>query len=544
MLEELHVRDLALIEDVWLEFGPGMTALTGETGAGKTALVEALQLLVGERADSTLVRSGAAEAVVEGRFATGSGEVVAKRRVTAEGRSRCTLGGEMATVGALEETLGPMVDLHGQHEHQALLSPARHATYLDRSAGPSAQRASAAYREAFDAAGEAAVERDALAAALSDRDARIAALRESVAQIDSVAPKPGEDEELERRLPGMRHAERLAEAAGLAHARLTGEPGAAEALSEALGALVRVRELDPELDRLAASLAGASEEVDRVASLLREYGEGLVFDPRELDAAEGRLAALRALQRRHGPTIEDVLAVRERDAAEAAALEEGERGLAVAEERVAECERRLAEAAAELGAVRREAAARLLPALCRAAGDLAMPDARFDVAFAELPRGSWTREGPGRAEFLFSASGGEEPRPLARIASGGEVSRVMLALKGVLGAADDVPVLVFDEVDAGIGGATADAVGRRLLELSRDHQVLVVTHLAQVAAYADSHVVVEKEAQDARTVTKARAVHGEERVAEIARMLSGEGSSAGVAHARELLERAAAVRVS
>lgn len=540
MLEELHVRDLALIEDVWLEFGPGMTALTGETGAGKTALVEALTLLLGERADSTMVRAGASETVVEGRFLADGRETVARRRVSAEGRSKCVLDGEMATVGALEEALGPLVDLHGQHEHQALLSPARHAGYLDRFVGTPAETALVRYREAFDALASARASRDALAEAQADRDARLDRLRFQIADIDGVAPAAGEDDELERRLPSLRHAEKLTEAVSAAFEDVRGDEGSADRLGEAVAALARVRGLDPALDSLAADLEEVAVGLDDACGRLRDYADGIEHDPRALDEAESRMAALAGLKKKYGPALEEVLAARERAAAELEALESGEQGLAEAEARVAEARGCLESAGADLSRVRREAAPGFERLLAEAAIDLAMPGAAFSVAFAELASDAWTREGPERVEFLFSGSGGEAPRPLARIASGGEVSRVMLALKGVLGAADNVPVLVFDEVDAGIGGATAHAVGRRLAELAREHQVLVVTHLAQVAAYAGRQVVVAKDEREGRTVTAARVVEGDERVLEIARMLAGGESDASLAHARELLAEAGA----
>ncbi|MBA4370799.1 MAG: DNA repair protein RecN, partial [Coriobacteriaceae bacterium] len=381
MLEELHVRDLALIEDVWLELGPGMTALTGETGAGKTALVEALTLLLGERADSTMVRAGAAETVVEGRFRVEGRETVAKRRVSAEGRSKCVLDGEMVTVGALEEALGPLVDLHGQHEHQALLSPARHAGYLDRFVGVPAEGALAVYREAFDALAEARAARDALAAAQADRDSRLDYLRFQITDIDVVAPVAGEDAELERRLPSLRHAEKLTEAVSAAHADLRGDEGASDRLGEAVAALAKVRGLDPALDSLAAELDEVAVGMDDTGSRLRAYADGIEHDPRALDEAESRLSALAGLKKKYGPGLERVIAARARAAADLDVLESGEQGLAEAEAAVADAGSILDAAAAELSRVRREAAPGFERLLADAARDLAMPGAVFGVAF-------------------------------------------------------------------------------------------------------------------------------------------------------------------
>ncbi len=535
MLEELHVADLALIEDARLELGRGLTVLTGETGAGKTVLVGALGLLLGDRADPTLVRAGADEAVVEGRFVHDGKERVARRRISAEGRSRCYLDGEMATVTALAETLGPSVDLHGQHDHQALLSPATHAAHIDRFAGEAAREALSAYAGAWQAHAAAAAERDGLLAAMRDRETRGELLRFQVSEIDAVAPKPGEDLEIETRLPKLRHGERLAEAASTAFAVLRGEAGASDAVAQASAALRPVLGLDPALDELAAALEQTAVALDDIGAKVRDYGEDVDYDPAALNDAEARAAALVVLKRKYGPTLADVLTGRDAAAATLDALDSGEEGLRRAEQRVADADVALRDTAAALGSVRSAAAVGFVQRLAEAVRELAMPRAAFDVSIADLPRESWTADGHQRVEFLFASDSGEPLRPLARIASGGEVSRVMLALKTVLGTADVVPVLVFDEVDAGIGGATALAVGRQLAALARRHQVLVVTHLAQVAAYADHHLVVEKGESAGRAATRVREVSGEDRVGEIARMLSGSDSAAGLAHARELL---------
>jgi DNA repair protein RecN (Recombination protein N) len=535
VLAELHVRDLALIEDVWLEFGSGLTVLSGETGAGKTVLVSALKLLLGERADSTMVRQGAAEAVVEGRFLIDGREIVARRRVSVEGRSRCSVDGEMATVTMLAETLGPIVDLHGQHEHQALLSPAHHGGYLDRYIGDDAAESLRRYREARGVWREAAARLDELREALADREQRADYLRFVIGDIDAVQPQAGEDEELTALLPRLRYGERLAEASYAAWQALKEERGASDGLSAALAALGGVRGLDPALDGFAETISRLDIELQELATQVHEYAESIDHDADALDAAEGRLHRIEGLTRKYGGTVEAVLAARQSAAAELEMLDSGEAGLAEAERRVEEAAALLREAAEDLRAVRDAGVAPFVERLGEAASDLALKHAEFGVERTALPFESWTVDGPERVEFLFTSAAGEPLRPLSKVASGGEVSRVMLALKGVLGEADAVPVLVFDEVDAGIGGATAQAVGERLASLARSHQVLVVTHLAQVAAYADVQMVVEKQEHEGRTVTTVRHVAGEERVAEVARMLSGGTSETGIAHARELL---------
>lgn len=539
MLLELHVKDLALVEEVWLEFAEGLTVLTGETGAGKTVLVGALQLLLGERADTALIRSGAEEALVEGRFLIDGTERLVRRRLTAEGRSRCSIDGEMATVGALGQLLDGVVDLHGQHEHQALLSAGRHAGYLDRFIGADALDALAEYKAAWEDVRSAVTQLDELKRLLADRDSRAEYLRFQVSDIDSTNPQPGEDSEIESLLPRLRHGEKLTNAAATAWAALRDDGKAVDALAESGAALSHAAGLDPVLDGLASELSDVVTLLDDIGGRLRGYAESVEYDPQALDAAESRLAEISSLKRKYGVTLADVIDLRARATAELNLLDEGEAGLAAAEATRAGAEDVLCAAAQRLSSIRADAAPLFTSRLAEAARDLALPTARFEVGAQDLSRDAWGSDGPQRIEFLFSSSEGETARPIPKIASGGEISRVMLALKDVLGQADHTSVLVFDEVDAGIGGATAIAVGKRLASLARTHQVLVVTHLAQVAAFAAQHVVVEKAESAGRSVTMARPVLADERVGEVARMLSGGSTQTGLSHAKELLDMAA-----
>lgn len=533
MLEELHVKDLALIEEAWLELGPGMTVLTGETGAGKTVLVGALKLLLGDRADATLVRSGSNEAVVEGRFVVGDVERTARRRVAADGRSRCYLDGEMATVGGLASALGPLVDLHGQHDHQELLRQTSHAVLLDRfaDAGPLMED----YRLAFAEHAARSGELERALASMGDRERRLERLRAVVDDIDRLGPEPGEDAALQALLPRLRHAERLIAASSGAYRALTDDGAALDRLGETLSALRQVAGIDPDLDAATDDASDIEVRMRGLAARVRDLGEGIEHDPASLEAAESRLAALEVLKRSYGPALDDVLAARDAAESEASLLESGEAGLEGLRERLSEADAAVAAAAERLIEARDGAAAAFESRLADAARELSMPSARFQVRRERLPREAWSSAGPERVEFLYAPVAGESARPLVRTASGGEVSRVMLALKSVLGQADTVPVLVFDEIDAGVGGATAIAVGRRLKRLSAGHQVIVITHLAQVAAFADAHLVVAKQERDGRAHTSVHAVVGADRVSEVARMLSGSGSEASLSHARELL---------
>jgi DNA repair protein RecN (Recombination protein N) len=544
MLEQLHVRDLALIEEAWLEFGAGMTVFTGETGAGKTVLLGALKLLVGERADSASVRSGATEALVEGVFRTSDGELLARRRVTSDGRSRCTIDGEMATVGTLGERVGPLVDLHGQHEHQALLASSSHVGYLDRWMTGGHGALVEAYRTALDEYRDARAAEATLIAEIEGFQADVERHRFVRDEIESVGPRPDEDEELETRLRMLAHGERLAQVAAEATELVRGEAGAMDRAAQAAAALERVAGIDPALDVLARELASAAALLDDSGTALRSYRDSIEYDPAAIDEIQSRLSALNGLKRRYGPSLDEVLASAERAALALQAASGGDEALEAACERTGVARIALETAGRLLDDSRRAAAPGFAAAIGEAMADLAMLGARFEVDVRAVPFDEWSGAGPHRIEFLYAPASGSPARSLSRIASGGELSRMMLALKGVLGRADRVETLVFDEVDAGIGGATATAVGKRLADLARTHQVIVVTHLAQVAAFADAHLVVRKDVDGGRATTSVTPVEGEARVAEIARMLSGSSSETGRAHAYELLELAAAARTT
>lgn len=537
MISELHVRDLALIEDVWLEFGPGMSVLTGETGAGKTALLGALKLLLGERADSSTVRAQAAEMVVSAAFQSQGTEIVVRRKVTRDGRSRCAIDGDLASVGELGARVGPLVDLHGQHEHQALLSPSTHVGYLDRWVGEQAESALADYqalrRDWQRAADEVRMHEERIARATAEADY----LEWVVREIEQVDPQPGEDDRLRSRLPALQNAGRLDEAASQAATLIRGDAGASERLSSALRELSRQQGIDPALDELAERIEAVLPVVDDIGSSLRAYRDTIEHDPAALEQTLSRLAALSGLMKKHGPGLDDVIGKLEGSRSILGAAASGEESLAESQRALKAARDAFEHSAARLQSLREGAVPGFVRALKEATADLAMDGARFDVAFEPLEFESWTDKGPSRVAFLYSPAPSQPTRPLAKIASGGELSRVMLALKSVLGSADRVETLVFDEVDAGIGGATATAVGSRLKALARTHQVIVVTHLAQVAAFADTHLVVTKSIEGDTVATTVRSVDGQERVAEIARMLGGTESDAGFVHARELLDR-------
>ena len=537
MIDELHVRDVALIRDASLAPSAGLTVLTGETGAGKSALLSAIKLLVGERADASAVREGAEGLEVEGRFYVRGGDpdgCVVSRRVGADGRGRVRIDGRMGSVRELAEGVGATVDLCGQHEHQRLLRVQSHVEMLDAWAGEACAEALARYREALAAASDAARELERVRE-LSRTGA--AALEEAefvCRRIDEVDPAQGELADLEAKLPRAEHGDALMRSALGAREALAGEGGALDAIRDAASEVDDALRYDDALSKHADVLRSALLDLEDVASELRDYADDLDFDPAELERMRGRWSELQGLLRSYGPTMADVFARRDEARGVVEAASDGGAAIERAQKAADAAEARLADAARALDDVRREAAPRFSAAVSEQMARLEMGTAELEVAFERLPRAEWSRRGASRAEFLYRPGAGLSARPLRKIASGGEVSRVMLALKVVLGESDSAETLVFDEVDAGVGGATAVALAGVLADLARTHQVIVVTHLAQVAVVADEHYLVSKSAGDVPETTLAP-ISGEDRVREVARMLSGDTGEASLAHARELL---------
>lgn len=543
MIDELHVTNLALIGDVAIEPAAGLTALTGETGAGKSALLSAVKLLVGERASGDQVRDGADALTVEGRvYRRDDGDSypdghIAQRRVTAEGRSRCSLDGAMATVAQLSQTVGSTVDLCGQHDHQKLLAVASHLPLLDAWAGEAVEGARSSYEAAWRRRAAAAAELDRVLAARSESAARIDDARFAIARIEEVDPREGEYEELEALLPRLENAESLAEGANAAYEALQGEGGALDALNAALQALEQVGRFDPDLEAMADGLREALYPVEDAASSLRRYRDDVDFDPAALARADERMGALVGLTRSFGPRMEDVFARLEEARSLVALVDDTDEAERRARTALDAAEGELAAAADALTRARKDAAPRFAASVTEQMGRLEMGGAQLLVDVARLDRARWGRQGADHVEFLYRPGEGLAARPFAKIASGGEVSRVMLAIKVALGSHDDVETLIFDEIDTGVGGSTARAIAAVLDDLARTHQVIVVTHLAQIAVVADRHYVVSKAASplDGRPETHIDAVEGEERVREIARMLSGDESASSLEHARDLL---------
>ena len=548
MLHELHIAGLGVIDDLDLALHPGLNVLTGETGAGKTMVTTGLTLALGARAAASLVRDGAKAARVQARFDAPDeaddwaedGEVILARTVSAEGKSTARISGQLATATTLASLGEHLVEVHGQHQAQRLLSPVTQTAFLDRFAGDEHLVALGAYREVFDALRRAADEHDRLREAARDRERELDLLAYQVREIEAIGPQAGESAALAGEETRLAHVERLIEHTAAAGSALAGDDDTAgDALSAAAQALTEAAELDPAAGEVAARARGLAAELAELARDVRDYREALAADPERLQQIRERTAELKGLQRKYGETDQDVITY-----------------LAEASERLSQlsgADERLAELAAEVdrrqdeveqrGAVvtagRSRASGDLADAVGRELEELGMPGAVVQVALEpQTPPGA---AGFERVELRFAAGPGQSPAPLAKTASGGELSRTMLACRSVLADLDAIPTLVFDEVDAGIGGQAGLAVGRRLARLAQDRQVLVVTHLPQIACFADRHLSVAKH----DGVATVAVLDDGERIAELSRMLAGMAESAGaVSHAQELLDEAVRVKAA
>ena len=542
MLRELHISGLGVIEDVTLELAPGLNVLTGETGAGKTMVTVGLALALGRRAQAGMVRQGATKASVEALFEASTlpasrewaddGQIVLARSLSTDGRSTARAGGQIAPLATLAELGGQLVEVHGQHQTQRLLSPPAQLAFLDRFGGTGHLKILASFREAY---GHLRSVRNRLAVLEHDereREREKDLLAYQVREIESAGVVPGEIDALEAESSRLTHAERIRERLSEAEAALAEDGGGADRARAAAAALQEVSTVDPDAADLARRTGSVAAEAADLAEELRAYAEAVELDPARLEQVRERLVAVRSLERKYGEGEEGVLRYLEEARGRLGRLEgagEERERLAAEAEAVEARARRLASSVSE---ARLEAAPRLGAAIAEELHGLGMEGATVDV---RILAGDLGPDGFESVTFLFSGGAGQPPQPLGRVASGGELSRTMLACRTVLADLDDVPTLVFDEVDSGIGGRAGVAVGRRLAGLARRRQVLVVTHLPQIACFADRHFRVTKEGGTAGVT----ALEGDDRVEELSRMLSGLPTEEAATHAEQLLAEAA-----
>lgn len=583
MLLELTIKDFAIIDEVRVGFEPGFNALTGETGAGKSILIDALGAVLGERVGADVVRTGARNARIEATFDVGEvqarpdvaavlaeigvepedGVLILSREVAAGGRSSARINGRAATAGMLSRVGAFLVDIHGQSEHLSLLRPAEHLQILDRYAGLLPARSELAGRvdELRDIRARIA---DILGNA-RERAQRVDLLRFQVAEIEEARLRPGEEEELLAERTVLANAERLAQDANAAFSLISGDdsgyPGdqpmpALALLSQASGHLDDIANLDESLRGLAERAKELVYLLEDVASDARAYRDAVEADPVRLEAVEERLEAIKGLKRKYGATVAEVIRFGEDAQQQLEELTGGEANVDALREREAELRRQVGERAQALSRARREAGERLARDVERAMAELNMGRARFAAAIAQSPAADGVpivdadgrertvavdRTGVDRVEFLIAPNAGEALKPLGRVASGGEMARLMLALKSILSLADETPTLVFDEVDVGVGGRSGQVVGEKLWRLSDQHQVLVITHLPQIAAFADAHFQIAKAERGERIVSTVAPIAGAARIDELAAMLDGlPVTAASRRQAQEMADRVVA----
>jgi len=561
MLRFLRIRHLAVIDSVEVEFDPGLNVLTGETGAGKSILVEAVGLLLGGRASGDLVRTGEDAAAIEAIFESGGEELLVRREITAQGRSRAFVNGALATAGALKELSNRLIELHGQHEHQTLLDPSTHLGVIDTFGRLDALLAPTA--AAFDVLQTSKESLGKIRAAARDRESRLDLLTFQLGELERAALRPAtlggvsEDEELAALRRILASAERVERLCTESYASLYESD---DAILAGLGGVWRrvseLAELDPQFKPYLETRDGIKSQLEDLAGFLRKYADGIEASPARLQEVEERLALLERLKRKYGPTLDEVVARRDALKRERSDLERGDERIAELEREVSTARTAFLDAAGKLSKERRRVSKVFAKQLESLVGELAMERTRFDVRFGDeaLAESAWSARGIDNAEFFVSPNLGEDLRALARIVSGGELSRIMLAIKTLTATtrhgfsdADDrppsasAPGLIFDEVDAGIGGRVADVVGRKLRTLGSAFQVLCITHLPQIAAYADTHFEIDKSVDAGRTRTTVRRLDHGGRVEELARMMGGEAISDGLRRsAREMLtERSA-----
>ncbi len=556
MLRFLRIKHLAVIDSVEVEFDPGLNVLTGETGAGKSILVEAVGLLLGGRASGDLVRTGEDAAAIEAIFESNGEELLVRREITAQGRSRAFINGALATAGALKELSSRLIELHGQHEHQTLLDPSTHLGVIDAFGGLDPLIAPTTL--AFEVMRTAHDELTRVRAAAKDRESRQDLVTFQLGELDrpelkTIAPgEAGEDVELGSLRQVLASAERVERLCTESYATLYESDDAVLAgLGTVWRRVAELAELDPQFKAYLDARDGIKSQLEDLAGFLRKYADNIEASPARLQQVEERLALLDRLKRKYGPTLTDVIARRDALKRELDDLSRGDDRIAELERTHAAARAAYLAAAEKLSKERRRISKTMAKELESLVAELAMERTRFEVRFGDgpLPESVWSGRGIDAAEFFVSPNLGEDLRQLARIVSGGELSRIMLAIKtltattrhGFSDAEDrppsaSAPGLIFDEVDAGIGGRVADVVGRKLRTLGGAFQVLCITHLPQIAAYADTHFEIEKRVDGGRTRTTVRRLDEPGRVEELARMLGGEAVSEGLRQsAREML---------
>ncbi|MFA6467731.1 MAG: DNA repair protein RecN [Bacteroidota bacterium] len=566
MLKNLLIKNYALIEEISVEFSSGLTIITGETGAGKSILIDALGLLLGDRASTEMIRTGAEKSVVEGIFDSKGNERVAeilhaneneateeliiRRELTSKGQSRCFVNDSPVSVSLLKEIGDALVDLHGQHEHQSLLHPETHIEFLDDFGGY--DKEIGAYRTVYRRLAELTSKKRELQDQEQQLKAKKSLFEFQIKEIDAVNPQSGEEEHLEAELKIQENTEKLSELTNGIHQLLyEAENSVRDSLVKARKMVEQLAEIDSSFAESVTDARSAEVVVDELSKQVQSYASRIEFNPERLEEIRERLGALSMLKKKYGGTIDLLIEFRKKIGDEFKFAENFEGEIAKLEKEIEEKRKDSGEKAGIITTKRKESSRKLEKAILSSLGELGIPKAQFVTFIQQRPVDPLTHSlavkignqlyeaapnGIDQVEFFLSTNVGEDPKPLAKVASGGEVSRIMLALKGALASSDKTPLLIFDEIDTGVSGRIGQSVGMSLKKLSTHHQVIAITHLPQIAGLADTHFAVEKTETNNKTSTRLRKLETDERVREVAKLMSGsEVTEAGMKSARELM---------
>ena len=560
MLLELTIENIALIESLRIEFAAGFNVLTGETGAGKSIVVDSVNLALGGRADRDIIRTGTEKASVQALFDISGnarameyvrelgidaddGLIAVRRELSRSGRNICRVSGVIVPLNTLKSLTAMLMDVHGQHEHQALMNPARHLDFLDAFGGTPVREARETVATLHAARGKIGAELKKLMNDVSEKERLSDVLGFQVQEITAAKLKPGEEERLKQKLSVLENAEKIRNGVETAYGLVYNGSGrgvsAQEALLQSTEAMERISGLDPKYGALAAKLRELYYAAQDAGYELQAMMDDMDFDPGLIDKVAGRLDVIDRLERKYGPTLEAVIAFGESAAKRLSELKSGDEAIAELKKRYKEADRQLRDACGALTALRKDAAVRLGDEICRQLADLGMARTRFEVRVEPEPKPLST--GMDRVEFMISPNPGEPLRPLANIASGGEISRVMLALKAISMDSEGVDSMVFDEIDTGVSGRMAQVVGEKMCLIARTRQVLCITHLPQIAALGDAHFMVEKLSTDDHTETRVQRLDRDGRIHELSRLVGGAADSeSSLSHAGHMLDDASA----
>ncbi len=560
MLRELHIKNFSIIDDATVAFSRGFNVLTGETGAGKSIIINALSLALGERAAPEYVRSGAREALIEALFeippkttiATKkmiedmgidtADSIILKRVISSQGKSRAYMNNSLANVQTLSDISGSIIDIHGQYEHQSLLSTENQLDLLDLYGGHTKEREKLG--NAYESLSSLKHEIKALEQKDKERAQRFDILNYQIKEIESADLRPGEEEELTDEEKILGSAGHLAELANGAYESLYSSDAACiSGISSIIENMRKITGIDSRAKEALKSSEDALPLLEETAYFLRDYKNSIDFNPARLEQVQERLELIKTLKRKYGDSVKEVLDYKEKASLELENLQHSEERLDALKDQMDKNRKTFTEKARNLSGKRAASAKKIESAVVRQLSELSMPETKFSIRIYQT-KGEDTidgyqasRTGIDNTDFLISPNVGEDLKPLSKIVSGGELSRIMLALKGIMARGDRIPILVFDEIDAGIGGKTAETVGQKLKALSKNHQVICITHLPQIASFADTHMKIEKKVVKKRTLVTISSLDKKERTSEIARMLSGKVSDISVSHAKELLKK-------